>query len=155
MLLARCLEDLPRPLVREEQPTGGQRQVMVVDKTLRSGGRVSFAGDVIIYGDVNAGAQVEAEGNIVVLGALRGSAHAGARGDQGAIVLAFDLRPTHLSVAEARACIEPAELEPGPGRLHGLLGRGRPVSSGFSPEMAHLSDGQIVCEPYTGRFPNS
>jgi septum site-determining protein MinC len=144
-----------RPLVREEHGTAGERLVMVVDRTLRSGGRVSFAGDVFVYGDVNAGAEIQAEGNIIVLGALRGHAHAGARGDEGAIVLAFDLRPTHLCIASTRACLDPVEPEANPSRLQGLMRRGRQESGGFAPEIAHLCDGEIQQQPYSGRFPNS
>ena len=64
---------------------------MVLEKTLRSGKTIRFAGDVMVYGDVNAGAHIEADGNIVVFGSLRGLAHAGARGDERAVIISFDL----------------------------------------------------------------
>ncbi len=54
--------------------------------SLRSGQRIEFEGSVVILGDVNAGAEVIAEDNIVVLGSLRGMAHAGAKGNQQAII---------------------------------------------------------------------
>jgi hypothetical protein len=146
---------ISRPLVREEKSAAGERQVMVVDRTLRSGGRVSFSGDVFVFGDVNAGAEIQAEGNIIVLGALRGHAHAGARGDEGAIILAFDLRPTHLCIASTRACLDIVETEAGPNRLQGLIRRGRTEPSGFAPEIAHLCEGELQQEPYAGRFPSS
>ena len=46
------------------------------------------SGRVVIIGDVNDGAEVIAEDNIVVLGALRGMAHAGAKGNNEAVIAA-------------------------------------------------------------------
>ena len=56
--------------------------------SLRSGQRIEFEGSVVIIGDVNDGAEIIAEDNIVVLGALRGMAHAGAKGNEQAIIAA-------------------------------------------------------------------
>ena len=56
--------------------------------SLRSGQKIEFEGSVVIIGDVNDGAEVIAEDNIVVLGALRGMAHAGAKGNNEAIIAA-------------------------------------------------------------------
>ncbi len=56
--------------------------------SLRSGQRIEFEGSVVIIGDVNDGAEIIAEDNIVVLGALRGMAHAGAKGNEQAIISA-------------------------------------------------------------------
>ena len=143
-----------RPLVRDEQGTAGERQVLVVDRTLRSGAHVSFAGDVIVYGDVNAGSKVEAEGNIVVLGTLRGHAAAGSRGDETATILALELQPTHLCIGSYRASIDPTEKE-SHGRLQGLLKRVRSSESGFGPEIVTVREQEICVQPYMGRLPNS
>ena len=56
--------------------------------SLRSGQRIEFEGSVVIIGDVNDGAEIIAEDNIVVLGALRCMAHAGAKGNEQAIISA-------------------------------------------------------------------
>lgn len=56
--------------------------------SLRSGQSIEFEGSVVVLGDVNDGAEVIAEDNIVVLGSLRGMAHAGAKGNQQAIIAA-------------------------------------------------------------------
>ena len=56
--------------------------------SLRSGQKIEFEGSVVIIGDVNDGAEVIAEDNIVVLGALRGMAHAGAKGNNEAVIAA-------------------------------------------------------------------
>lgn len=56
--------------------------------SLRSGQSIEFEGSIVILGDVNDGAEVIAEDNIVVLGNLRGMAHAGAKGNEQAIIAA-------------------------------------------------------------------
>ncbi len=74
-------------------------QTILVQRTLRSGQAIHYQGNVVIMGDVNPGAEVIASGNIVVLGHLRGLVHAGAEGDQSAIVTAFKLEPIQLRIA--------------------------------------------------------
>ena len=54
---------------------------LLVRRTLRSGQRVRFDGNVVVLGDVNPGAEITARGDIVVMGWIRGLAHAGADGD--------------------------------------------------------------------------
>ncbi len=71
---------------------------LLVRRTLRSGQRVRFTGNVVVLGDVNPGAEIRAGGDIVVMGWLRGLAHAGANGDDGAKVSAFRLDPTQLRI---------------------------------------------------------
>ncbi|TEB07317.1 Septum site-determining protein MinC [Pelotomaculum schinkii] len=72
---------------------------ILVQRTLRSGQSVRYSGNVVILGDVNPGAEVAATGNIIVMGALRGVVHAGANGDETAVVMAFRLNPTQLRIA--------------------------------------------------------
>lgn len=72
---------------------------LLIRRTLRSGQRVRFYGNVVVMGDVNPGAEITAGGDIVVMGWLRGLAHAGANGDQHAVVSAFRLNPTQLRIA--------------------------------------------------------
>ncbi len=62
-------------------------QAIVIRRTIRSGQMVRHAGTVVVIGDVNPGAEVIAEQDIVVWGKLRGVVHAGAAGDDRAIVL--------------------------------------------------------------------
>lgn len=56
--------------------------------SIRSGQRMEFEGSIVIIGDVNDGAEVIAEDNIAVVGNLRGMAHAGAKGNEEAIIAA-------------------------------------------------------------------
>lgn len=72
---------------------------ILVRRTLRSGQKINFSGNVVILGDVNPGAEVTASGHVIVLGALRGMVHAGAAGDEQAVVVAFRLQPTQLRIA--------------------------------------------------------
>lgn len=68
---------------------------------LRSGQVLEFEKSVIIIGDVNAGASVVSKGNIVILGALRGSAFAGVCGKRSSFIVALDMQPLQIRIAEA------------------------------------------------------
>jgi hypothetical protein len=146
-------DDARRP--GEVQPVWtreGDRRVLAVSRTLRSGAIIRFPGDVVVYGDVNAGAHIEAGGNIVVLGSLRGLAHAGAQGDEEAIVLGFDLKPAQLRIADHIA-FPLDSAAPRSGGLLALFSRDRLAKGGFSPVVALLREGRIVLEDYRGRLP--
>lgn len=72
---------------------------LLVRRTIRSGQRLNYDGNVVVMGDVNPGAEIVCTGDILVLGSLRGVAHAGAEGKVGATVFAFRLEPTQLRIA--------------------------------------------------------
>jgi septum site-determining protein MinC len=104
---------------------------ILVRRTLRSGQVVQHPGHVVVIGDVNPGAEIIASGDVVVWGKLRGIVHAGATGDDGAVVCALSLAPLQLRIGNyiARA----------PEGRGGSLDR---------PEMASVQDGEIVAEPW-------
>ena len=104
---------------------------VLVRRTLRSGQVVQHPGHVVVIGDVNPGAEIIAGGDVVVWGKLRGIVHAGATGDDGAVVCALSLAPLQLRIGNhiARA----------PEGREDLLER---------PEMASVQDGEIVAEPW-------
>lgn len=104
-------------------------QAVLVRRTLRSGYSLSHPGHVIIIGDVNPGAEIVAGGDVVVWGRLRGMVHAGAQGNEDAIICALDLSPTQIRIA-GQISIPPKR-------------RGRP-----QPEMARLQEGQVLAEPW-------
>jgi len=83
------------PIDPEERGIEG----VLVRRTLRSGRTVHSQGHVVVLGDVNAGAMIVAGGDIIVWGVLRGTVHAGAGGDEGAVVCALHLVPTQLRIA--------------------------------------------------------
>ncbi len=104
---------------------------LLLRRTLRSGQRVRFHGNVVVLGDVNPGAEIVAAGDIVVMGTLRGVAHAGATGSTDAIVAAFRLQPTQIRV----------------GAVIGRAPDGQ-ATRPDTPEMARLRDGVLVIERY-------
>ena len=71
--------------------------------TLRSGDHVQADGDVLVLGDVNPGATLSATGHVLVWGRLRGTAHAGREGDRRARIVALQLRPLQLRIADVVA----------------------------------------------------
>ena len=81
--------------------------------TLRSGDHLQTKGDLLVMGDVNPGARVSASGDVMVWGRLRGIAHAGQDGDREARIIALQLRPLQLRIADQVA--RGPEDEPLPG----------------------------------------
>lgn len=71
--------------------------------TLRSGDHLNIEGSLLLLGDLNPGASIRASGHVLVWGRLRGMAHAGADGDQEARIVALQLRPLQLRIADAVA----------------------------------------------------
>ncbi len=74
---------------------------LLVRKRVRSGQVLRHPGHIVVIGDVNPGAALIAGGDIIVWGRLQGSAHAGALGDENAVVCALDLMPSLLRIADA------------------------------------------------------
>lgn len=107
----------------------GEDTALFLNKTIRSGARIEFAGHVVVLGDVNPGAEIVAEGNVVIWGRLRGAVHAGSKGDQAAVVCALDFAPIRLQVG-ADAMITSNKKETG------------------KPEMAFIRDERVVIEPW-------
>lgn len=112
----------------ETKVQGGEAAILV-RRTLRSGFSLQHPGHVIIVGDVNPGAEVIAGGDIIVWGHLRGMVHAGAEGDEEAVICALDLAPTQLRIG-GQIAITPKR-------------RGKPHA-----EIARIKDGQVVAEPW-------
>jgi len=78
---------------------------------LRSGQRIEFEGSLVILGDVNDGAEVIASENIVVLGALRGLAHAGAKGNNDAMIAASSIESQQIRISNVVKEIERDEIK--------------------------------------------
>lgn len=120
---------------RSEKPSGGQEsnmhgeEAVFIQRTLRSGFSLQTKGHAVVVGDVNPGAEIIAGGSVIIWGKVRGSVHAGAEGNQEAVVCAMELTPTHLRIAGLDA---PAHVKKG--KSH--------------PEMAILQNGQILFESW-------
>lgn len=78
----------------------GEETAMFLQRTIRSGTRIEFAGHVVVLGDVNPGAEIVAGGNVLVWGRLRGMVHAGVKGNRNAVICALELSPTQLRIAD-------------------------------------------------------
>ncbi len=98
---------------------------------LRSGACVEFETSVIVIGDVNHGAKVVSKGNIIVLGSLKGNAFAGACGNTNSFVVALDMSPTQIRIADVIA-----------------RSPDKPVKNELKEtKIAFLEDGNIYIEP--------
>ena len=106
---------------------------LLLKETIRSGRSIYHEGHVIIIGDVNPGAEIIAQGNVIVWGKLRGLVHAGALGDETAVICALALTPTQLRIADQIA-IPPDDNA---GKL--------------APEQAIIKNGQIIAIPWQGK----
>ena len=73
---------------------------LYLQMTLRSGTEIRHDGSVIVMGDMNPGSNVIADGDILVWGKLRGTVHAGANGNAGAIVMATQMQPSQIRIAD-------------------------------------------------------
>jgi septum site-determining protein MinC len=101
---------------------------LVVHRTLRSGQAVHYPGHVTLMGDVNPGAEIVAGGDIIVWGRLKGNAHAGAMGDEQAVICALQMQPNQIRIGSHIA---------------------RPPDRSWrpkAPEKASVQDGLIVVE---------
>jgi len=76
---------------------------LYLQMTVRSGHLIRHPGSVIILGDLNPGGIVVADGDILVWGRLRGIAHAGAGGNRECLIMAVQMEPTQLRIADAVA----------------------------------------------------
>ena len=105
---------------------------ILVHRTLRSGFSLQHPGHVIVVGDVNPGAEIIAGGDVIVWGHLRGMVHAGAEGNDDAVVCALDLAPTQL-------------------RISGLIATTPQRRGKVQPELARVKDGLVVAEPWNSK----
>ncbi|MGD0153318.1 MAG: septum site-determining protein MinC [Thermacetogeniaceae bacterium] len=130
------------PVIRYSLAAGAPRadmvseeQTIMVQRTIRSGQRVFYPGNVVVLGDVNPGGEIVSGGNIIVMGAFRGVAHAGAMGDKKAIVAALRLEPSQLRIA-------------------GYITRAPEgdFSTLRQPEIARVQDGVVIIEQYQTGF---
>lgn len=92
--IARCEKALTERLMELSGQTG-----QFYKGDLQKGDILESEASIVIIGDVSQGAKVIAKGNIIVLGVLQGAAHAGAAGNQNAVIVALDMAPTQIRIA--------------------------------------------------------
>jgi septum site-determining protein MinC len=119
-------EDIDEPSFAPELPS---EEAILFQGTLRSGQSIHYPGHVIVLGDVNPGSEIIAGGNVIVWGRLRGTVHAGATGDEVAVVCALDLSPTQLRIGSYIA-VSPERRKR------------------VKPEVVRIHDGQLVAEDW-------
>lgn len=71
---------------------------LIIRRTVRSGQSIRHTGAIVVIGDVHSGAELIAGGDVIVWGKLHGTVHAGAFGDESAVVCALDLTPMQLRI---------------------------------------------------------
>ena len=98
---------------------------LYLQTTVRSGVEIRHPGTIVILGDLNPGGAVIATGDIFIWGRLRGIAHAGASGNRACRIMALQMEPTQLRIADAVA--RAPETTP----------------SQFYPEVAYVTSGGI------------
>lgn len=93
--IERCEKALNQKLMELSHQTG-----QFYKGNLNRGESLESEASMVIIGDVCHGARVMAKGNVVVLGALRGSVYAGVAGNQNAVIVAMDMSPVQLKIAD-------------------------------------------------------
>ncbi|NER22298.1 MAG: septum site-determining protein MinC [Symploca sp. SIO1B1] len=76
---------------------------LYLQTTVRAGVEIRHPGTIVILGDLNPGGTVIASGDIFIWGRLRGIAHAGASGNRACRIMALQMEPTQLRIADAVA----------------------------------------------------
>ncbi len=98
---------------------------------LRSGQVLESETSIIVIGDVNPGARVVSKGNIIVLGSLKGTVFAGASGNTNSFVVALDMNPGQIRIADTIA-----------------RSPDKPIKESMrETKIAFLEDGNIYIEP--------
>jgi septum site-determining protein MinC len=131
-LATRINKPLPERKTHPIETALTGEHAILVRRTLRSGFSLQHSGHVVVIGDANPGSEIIAGGNVVVWGRLKGMVHAGAEGNEAAVVCAMDLAPTQLRIA-------------------GLIATTPKRTGKVQPEMAQIVEGQVVAVPWPPR----
>jgi septum site-determining protein MinC len=83
-----------------EATTTAMAEPLVLRTTLRSGVEIRHNGTVVVMGDLNPGSSIVATGDILVWGRLRGNAHAGAKGNGRSRIMALQMEPAQIRIAD-------------------------------------------------------
>lgn len=110
VLLEQKLEELKNTKIPEPVENEFKKEVFYRG-TLRSGQVLESEGSIVVIGDVNPGASIMAGGNVVVLGTLKGVANAGILGNREAFVIALEMIPTQIRIADIVASCSKETLQ--------------------------------------------
>lgn len=120
---------------------------LIYKGNLRSGQDISSEKSIIVLGDVKPGATVTSFGSIFILGELRGNAFAGAGGDKKAVIMALELNPIQVRIAEAIAISPDADKG-----AKIKVRKKKFLASSNEPEVAYIENGHIVKTGYGASF---
>ena len=123
----------PKETYAAEHRYENEEKTLYFRGTVRSGQLLEFSGNIVILGDVNPGAYVIASGDIIVMGRLNGVVHAGAEGEERAIVIGANFFPSQLRIAQYIG--RPPDEYP------------QSTTDRARTEKASIKDGTIVIEP--------
>lgn len=118
-----------------EKPITCEGKTKYYHKTLRSGDKIEYSGNLVILGNVNPGSIVRATGNVIVLGFLNGTVFAGLSGEKDAFVGAIYMNPVQLAIGNI--IISPKQEK--------ILDTNK-VKKDSDFKIAYLKDGKIVFE---------
>ncbi len=148
--LVSALAEIESAAISEQE---GLSEGILINRRVRSGQVIKHPGHIVVIGDVNPGASLVAGGDIVVWGRLQGNVHAGALGDDQAVVCALEFVPAVVRIAELTLW-EPQRFTP-TGRetrlkwLGALLGSFEAAAGKPNiPAMARIVDQEIVVSPW-------
>lgn len=131
-LATRISTPRPERSIRSLDSNLPGESAVLVQRTVRSGFKISYNGHVVVLGDVNPGAEIYAGGSVIVWGKLKGTIHAGMEGDEKAVVCAMALEPINLQIAGYA-------LNPSAPRIK------------VEPEMVSIRDGRLVAETWKAK----
>ena len=114
-------------------------EALFIKSTFRSGESLHYHGDVVVLANVNPGAEIRADGDVVVLGSLKGWVHAGAAGDNKAVIIALELPSARFEIGKYLG-VAPTSV------------KRKSNSSASGPMIAYVRSRSIHVAPFAGRF---
>ena len=140
---ASAVESIIESLKAKHNKNGARNrnitEALFIKSTFRSGESLHHHGDVVVLADVNPGAEIRADGDIVVLGSLKGWVHAGASGDNKAVIIALELPSARFQIGKYEG-VAPTSA------------KRKPNSSASGPMIAYVRSRSIHVGPFAGRF---
>ena len=128
--IERCEKALNEKLLELSSQTG-----QFYRGDLKSGDVLESEASIVVIGDVERGAKIVAKGNVIVLGSLKGAVSAGVTGNMNSVIVALEMAPSQVKIAELS--LERAE-------------RGRPLGRG--PMVILGENGRICLEAMKKSF---
>lgn len=130
--IGRCEKALNERLMELSSHTG-----QFYRGTLKRGETLESEASLIIIGDVLHGAKVLAKGNVIILGDLKGTVCAGVAGNKEAVIVAFEMTPVQMKIADISTKLDEKGKR---------LGRGALIAS--------IENNTICTKPVKKRFLN-